>query len=110
MDGLKPRVKIPSSVRAGEAMEVRTLISHPMETGYRRDLQGNKIRRHIIERFTCEYEGQVVFEAEFGPGTAANPYLVFFVKAVNSGPMTFTWRDDRGKTRRTVREVNVVSP
>lgn len=109
MDELKPRVKVPQSVSAGELMEIRTMVSHKMETGYRRDTQGKIIPRHIIDRFTCEYAGQVVFDAEFGPGIAANPYVSFYVKAVSTGPMTFTWRDDRGETRRLVKQVEVVS-
>lgn len=109
MDGLKPRIKVPTTARPGEVMEIRTLISHPMETGYRRDARGNKVPRHIIERFTCEYSGRVVFEAEFGPGIAANPYLAFFVEAVSSGPITFTWRDDRGESWQVTKQIKVES-
>lgn len=108
MERLKPRVKIPDGVSTGEIMEVRTLISHPMETGYRRDVHGEKIPRHIVNRFTCEYEGEIVFAVEFGPGVAANPYLSFFVRAGSSGPMKFTWRDDRGNRQEVVKQVNVV--
>ncbi|MBD3649492.1 MAG: thiosulfate oxidation carrier complex protein SoxZ [Pseudomonadales bacterium] len=107
MERLKPRVKIPDRVTPGEVMEVRTLISHPMETGYRRDVYGEKIPRHIINRLSCEYGGQIVFEAEFGPGIAANPYLSFFVRAESSGPMKLTWEDDRGNRRELIKQVNV---
>ncbi|MEX2488442.1 MAG: thiosulfate oxidation carrier complex protein SoxZ [Pseudomonadales bacterium] len=107
MDRLKPRVKIPESAKPDEVMEIRTMISHPMETGYRRNTRGEIIPRHIIDRFTCEYAGQMVFEAKLGPGIAANPYLSFYVKAVSTGPMTLTWHDDRGESQQVVKQVNV---
>lgn len=109
MDGLRPRIKVPRSATPGEIMEIRTMVSHKMETGYRRNTRGEIVPRHIINRFVCEYAGQVVFEAELGPGIAANPYLSFYVKAVSTGPITFTWQDDRGEVQQEVEQVNIVS-
>ena len=88
---------MPAKGLVGELIEIRTLISHPMETGYRRNQYGAKIARHIIERFSVDYLDENVFSASFGPGVAANPYLSFFLKLRKSGDVTMTWRDDRGK-------------
>jgi len=93
---LKPRVRVPRTARKGEVMEIKTLISHPMETGYRRDAQGRAIPRHIIHTFTCTYNGEQVFRADWHPAVAANPYLAFYTVATESGSLQFEWIDDAG--------------
>ncbi len=93
---MRARVKLPASARQGEVVTVRTLASHPMHTGYGRDMQGALVPRHIVSEFICRYGGGEVFRAQFGPGVAANPFLEFQLRAVESGNVTFTWRTDRG--------------
>ncbi len=90
------RVSVPAEVARGKPFEVRILIRHPMETGYRSDDSGTAIPRNVLSAFTCRYNGETVFSARLGPGIAANPYLRFFVTARDSGPMTFEWIDDAG--------------
>jgi sulfur-oxidizing protein SoxZ len=90
------RIKVPEQARAGEVIEVRAMIMHPMETGFRFDTQGTKIPVHIIERFVCRYLGESVFDAEFNTGIAANPYVSFCLKASVSGELQFEWHDDDG--------------
>jgi sulfur-oxidizing protein SoxZ len=92
----KARVKVPKSVKKGEVFQVKTLISHKMETGLRKDKKGNKIPRMIINKFTCTYNGKVVFESDWEPAISANPYMAFYVKAQESGTLKFTWVDDSG--------------
>ena len=58
--GVKPRVKVPKSASAGETITIKTLISHPMESGQRKDKDGNLIPRSIINRFTCDFGGENV--------------------------------------------------
>ena len=82
----QPRIRVPSQARKGEVIEIKTLISHPMETGHRRDTQGQLIPRHIIHTFTCTYNGTEVFRADWHPAVAANPYLAFCTVAAESGP------------------------
>ena len=92
----KPRVKAPKKAKAGEVIEIKTLISHPMETGQRKDKQGNPIPRRIINKFEATYDGRPVFSANLQPAISANPYLSFPVKADKSGTLEFTWTDDNG--------------
>ena len=92
----KARVKAPKSAKKGEVFQVKTLISHKMETGQRKDKKGNKIPRMIINRFTCTYNGNVVLDCDWHPAISANPYMAFFVKADKSGELKFTWTDDKG--------------
>ena len=90
------RINVPAEVPRGKPFEVRILIRHPMETGYRTDESGKPIARNVLSTFVCRYEGDVVFRARLSSGIAANPYLRFFVTARESGQLAFEWVDDRG--------------
>lgn len=90
------KVRVPERAKRGEIIEIRSMAVHVMETGFRFDNVGAKLPRHIIERFTCEYGGKEIFAATLHPAIAANPYFVFHTRAVASGDLIFTWRDDRG--------------
>ena len=91
-----PRVKAPSTVAKGEIFEIKTLISHQMETGLRSNSEGNPIPRKIIDEFTCRYNGSVVFSANLHEAVAANPYIEFYARATESGTLEFTWHEDGG--------------
>jgi sulfur-oxidizing protein SoxZ len=101
------RIQVPSSVKRGEAFEVRILVQHPMETGFRRDLQGQSIPVNIVDKLVCRYAGRDVFRAELGTGIAANPYLVFYTVAHESGPIEVEWSDDHGQQGRASANVSV---
>ncbi|MDD9877077.1 MAG: thiosulfate oxidation carrier complex protein SoxZ [Magnetovibrio sp.] len=104
----KARVKVPKSVKKGEVFEVKTLISHKMETGQRKDKKtGKKIPRMIINKFVCTYNGKEVFTSDWHPAISANPYMAFFVKAGESGNLDFTWTDDKGKATKKSAKVTV---
>ena len=92
----KPRVKVPKTASAGEVITIKTLISHKMESGQRKDKAGNKIPRQIINRFEASFNGTPVFSADIDPAVSANPYLEFSAKVDESGTFTFTWTDDDG--------------
>ena len=79
-----------------EIIEIKTLLSHPMETGYRRTQLGAPIPRDIIRLFVCTYNGTEVFRAELHPAIAANPFIVFSTIAVESGTLEFQWTGDNG--------------
>src|SRR6266581_981482 len=80
----------------GAVIEIKTLISHPMETGYRRTQLGARIPRDIIRLFVCSYNGTEVFRAELHPAITANPFFVFSTVATESGTLTFQWTGDNG--------------
>lgn len=103
----EPRVRVPSTAQPGEVIEIRTLLAHPMETGHRRDTYGKLIPRHIVHTFTCTYNDVEVFRAEWHPAIAANPYLVFYTVATESGRLRFTWSDDAGNVYTTEAELKV---
>lgn len=91
-----PRVRVPTQAKPGELIEIKTLISHEMESGQRKDATGKPIPRKIINKFTAAFNGKTVFEADWNPAISANPYQSFFYKASESGEFTFTWKDDDG--------------
>ena len=90
------RINVPATVPRGKPFEVRILIRHPMETGYRMDEGGKAIPRNVVRSFACRYNGDTVFSARLSSGIAANPYLRFFVTARESGPLAIEWLDDGG--------------
>jgi sulfur-oxidizing protein SoxZ len=89
-------VNVPARARRGEIVEIKTLISHPMETGYRRSQLGTPIPRDIIRLFVCTYNGTEIFRAELHPAIAANPFFVFSTVATESGTIAFQWTGDNG--------------
>lgn len=91
------RIQLPENAKRGEIVEVRIIIRHAMETGYRRDANGNRVPRNAIHSFVCRYNGSEVFRATLSTGIAANPYLRFFIRAVESGELDFWWLDDDEK-------------
>ncbi len=95
-DNVKPRVRVPRSAAAGETITIKTLISHPMESGQRKDSDGNPIPRSIINRFTAEFNGQNVVDVTLEPAISTNPFLEFQSVVPEAGTFTFTWFDDDG--------------
>ena len=90
----RSRIQLPPEAKRGEAVEVRILIQHPMETGFRRDADGKRVARNVLHSLACRYNGVEVFRATLSSGIAANPALRFFVRAEKSGELEFWWLDD----------------
>ncbi len=95
-DGVKARVKVPKSASAGESITIKTLISHPMESGQRKDSDGNPIPRSIINRFVADFNGENVIDVTLEPAISTNPYFEFEATVPEAGEFTFTWYDDDG--------------
>ncbi len=106
-DGVKPRVKVPKTASAGEAITIKTLISHQMESGQRKDGDGNVIPRSIINRFTAEFNGENVIDVTMEPAISTNPYFEFEATVPESGEFTFTWYDDDGSVYTETKSIDV---
>ena len=89
-------INVPAKAKRGEIIEIKTLMSHIMETGFRRTVTGDIIPRNIITSFTCRYNGAEIFRAELFPATAANPFITFSTIATDSGKFDFEWIGDNG--------------
>ena len=92
-------ISVPTKAKRGEVIEIKTLVQHPMETGYRRDNTGGAIGRDIIQHFVCTYNGEEVFRAELFPAIAANPFISFTTVATESGTLAFSWTTGAGETQ-----------
>jgi sulfur-oxidizing protein SoxZ len=91
-------IKIRGKVKEGVA-QIKTLMPHPMETGTRRDAQGNVIPAHFIETVTCEHNGAVTMKAEWGPSVSKNPYMAFKVRDAKIGDVIkISWTDNLGES------------
>jgi sulfur-oxidizing protein SoxZ len=100
-------INVPKQVQANVPFDVKVLISHPMESGQRRDHMGQAIPRDIINHFVCTLDGETVLDADFFPAIAANPFLSFSVVAEKSGTLALTFVDDHGATQTELAAVNV---
>ena len=89
-------INIPPKVKRGDTFEIKTLISHVMETGFRTTNTGQLVPRDIITNFSCKYNDEEIFRAELHPAISANPYITFFTVATESGSLTFNWTGDNG--------------
>ena len=105
--GVKPRVKVPATATAGEGITIKTLISHTMESGQRKDSDGNTIPRSIINRFHVTFNDETVIDVVLEPAISTNPYFEFQATVPESGTFKFTWYDDDGSVYEDSKEVSV---
>ena len=102
-----PRVRMPTTAKAGEVIEVKTLISHEMETGLRKDANGQTIPRKIIKQFVAKFNGREIMRADWHSAISANPYQSFFVRVPETGTFEFSWLDDDGSVYKAEQKVTV---
>jgi sulfur-oxidizing protein SoxZ len=91
-------INVSKTAKRGEIIEIKTLMSHIMETGYRHTATGEVVPRDIITSFVCRYNGTEIFRADLFPAIAANPFITFFTVATESGKFEFEWIGDKGFT------------
>ena len=89
-------INVPATAKRGDIIEIKTLMSHVMETGFRHTVTGEVIPRNIITSFACRYNGAEVFRADLFPAMAANPFITFCTVATESGKFEFEWIGDNG--------------
>ena len=89
-------INVPKKAKRGDIIEIKTLMSHIMETGYRHDNMGKPIPRDIVTQLTCSYNGEEIFRADLYPAIAANPFVTFHTVATDSGTIAFEWTGDNG--------------
>lgn len=100
-------VNVPDSAAKGEIVEVKLLIQHPMETGFRTGPDGKLVPRNIVHQVRCEYLGTEVFRADLFPAVAANPFLAFRLRATETGEVRLVWTDETGAETAEVRTLTV---
>ena len=101
-------INVPKTACKGDIVEIKTLMAHPMETGFRTAPDGKLIPRDIIYRFVCSFEGTEIFAAELFPAISANPFLAFTFAPERSGTLTFRWLDDKGGAQVETARIEIV--
>ncbi len=89
-------VNAPKTAKRGQVVEIKALIMHVMETGYRPGTNGRIIPRNIIQDFAATWNGREIFRMKMSPAIAANPFVSFSAIANESGTITFRWSGDEG--------------
>jgi sulfur-oxidizing protein SoxZ len=93
----------PMKIRAqmkGDTAEIRVLMSHPMETGQRKDNAGNTVPAHFIQAITVSVGGKPVVQGQTGTAISRNPVFGFRVKGAKVGDkVVINWVDNKGDKR-----------
>jgi sulfur-oxidizing protein SoxZ len=106
-ENVTPRVRVPRDATAGESILIKTLISHQMESGQRRNSDGELIPRSIINRFTCDFNGENVVDVTIEPAVSTNPFFEFYALVPETGVFEFTWYDDDGSVYTDTKDITV---
>jgi sulfur-oxidizing protein SoxZ len=100
-------INVPAKAKRGDIIEIKTLISHIMETGYRHMASGEVVPRDIITSFACRFNGTEIFRTDLFPAIAANPFISFFTTVTESGKFEFEWIGDRGFSETATASISV---
>ena len=100
-------VTMPTTAKKGEILEIRIIVQHDMESGFRHTETGQRIPRDIIRDFRCTYNGVELFRVELHPSMGANPLIVFTTTAIESGTLEFKWSGDNGYASSTTSTLTV---
>jgi sulfur-oxidizing protein SoxZ len=103
----RPLINVPAKVKRGQVFEIKTLMSHIMETGYRFTTTGTRIPRDIVTLFSCRYNNEEIFRADLYPAISANPFIAFFTIATETGTLEFSWTGDNGFSETATAKITV---
>ena len=106
-ENVRPRVRVPKTAAVGEVITIKSLISHKMESGQRKDGDGNVIPRSIINRFVCAFNGETVIDVTLEAAVSTNPFFEFEAVVPEAGDFTFTWYDDDGSVYEETKSVAI---
>jgi len=90
------RIRVPDRIRRGDLITVNSIISHPMDTGFFRDAEGEPIPAYFITQVVVTYGGDEVARFEWTSGISRDPVVSFTLKADKEGPLTMVWTDNKG--------------
>ena len=84
----------------GNITTVKALISHPMETGLRKDKKtGRMLPAHYIQEIACKHNGDLKLLLELGISVSRDPFIEFELEGAAKGDMLeLAWKDNQGET------------
>ena len=92
----KSKILVPERISRGDVIKVQSIVQHPMDTGFFRDANANLIPPYFINDVSVTYGGQEVAHFEWTSGISRDPMVSFLLRADREGPLTFTWKDNKG--------------
>jgi sulfur-oxidizing protein SoxZ len=92
------RIKVPGRITRGDLITVNSIVSHPMDTGFFRNAEGEPIPAYFIKEVVVTYGGDEVARFEWTSGISRDPVVSFTVKAEKEAPLTMVWSDNKGAT------------
>jgi sulfur-oxidizing protein SoxZ len=90
------RIKVPDRITRGEVILVNSIISHPMDTGFFRNTEGDPIPAYFIKEVVVTYGEEEVARFEWTSGVSRDPVVSFTLKADKEAPLTMIWTDNKG--------------
>lgn len=98
-------IRVRAMARDGVTI-FKSLIRHPMDSGFVKDSDGKLIPAHYIQVVTVEHKGNKVFVADWGPAVSKDPYLEFKFNGGEKGDeLTVSWVDNEGQTDSTTAKI-----
>ena len=92
------RIRVPDRIRRGDLITVHSIVSHPMDTGFFRDAEGDPIPAYFIKQVVVTYGGSEVARFEWTSGISRDPVVSFTLRADKESPLTMVWTDNKGAT------------
>ena len=93
------QIKIRAQVK-GEITDIRILMQHPMETGQRKDENGQILVPHFIQAFSVNHNGKPMIDGQLNTSIAKNPLFAFKARGIKTGDkLTVNWQDNTGDKR-----------
>ena len=87
---------------AGGYTDVRVLMTHPMETGQRKDAEGKVVPMHFIQNLTVKVNGRTVVDGQVSQGVSRNPVFSFRLRGGSKGDkVEVSWLDSQGESNKT---------
>lgn len=90
------RIRLPEQIRKGEVITVHAIVSHPMDTGFFRSREGDRIPAYFIKDVVVTYGDAEVARFEWTSGVSRDPMVTFSLRADREAPLTMVWTDNKG--------------
>lgn len=92
--------------KKGDSTDVKVLMRHPMETGLRKDDEGNPIPAHFITHVSATVGDRTVMECQWGAAVSQNPLLSFRFNGAEKGDeLKIAWSDNKGESAETTKSI-----
>ena len=99
------RIRLPEQIRMGDVITVHAIVSHPMDTGFFRNREGNPIPAYFIKDVVITYGDAEVARFEWTSGISRDPMVTFSLRADREAPLTMVWTDNKGGVYRQSADV-----